>query len=398
MGQDRIHREDRLGKTVFKLSRRDFCRVASATGGLIAGGGLGAATDALAGVGNALVLQPATKLAQVEARYYEKLEHNEVVCHICPRECRIGDMERGYCGTRENRGGVYYTLVYGLPCAVHVDPIEKKPLFHFLPGKDAFSIGTAGCNVNCKFCQNWDISQFRPEQTRNIDLPPDKVVAYAQESNAPVIAYTYSEPVIFFEYMYDAAKLGRASGLRSVMITGGHIKHDPLVEVCGQLDAIKVDLKAFSEKYYQDIVHGELKPVLETLVTIKKQGLWEEIVYLVVPTLNDSEREFKALCAWIMTNLGPDVPIHFTRFHPMYLLKNLPPTPISTLETAADIAGAAGLKYVYIGNVPGHRRENTICGSCGKLVIGRHGFYIKEMRLRNGNCEYCGKPVPGVWA
>jgi len=387
-----------MSEAGFLLSRRDFCRAAAATGGLVATGGLGGAAEALAGLGNALTLQTTTRLSAVEARYYDKLEHNEIICRICPRECRVGDLERGYCGTRENRDGIYYTLVYGLPCAVHVDPIEKKPLFHFLPGKLAFSIATAGCNVNCKFCQNWDISQFRPEQTRNVDLPPERVVELAIKSNSAVIAYTYSEPIIFYEYMYDTAKLGHQRGVRSVMITGGHISEKPLVDLCGQLDAIKVDLKSFSEKYYQDIVHGELKPVLDALVTIKKQGLWQEIVYLVVPTLNDSEKEFKELCQWILTELGDSVPIHFTRFHPTYLLKNLPPTPTATLETACDIALAAGLKYVYIGNVPGHKRESTHCGSCGKKVIGRYGFYITEYHLQGGVCKYCGKPVPGVWA
>ncbi len=397
MGKDRVSRKGRISGRLLPLSRRDFCRVAVATGGLCAAGGPGGAADVLAQVGNALTLQPTARLSEVEAWYYEKLEDNEIICKICPRECRVGDLERGYCGTRENRAGTYYTLVYGLPCAVHVDPIEKKPLFHFLPGKLAFSIATAGCNVNCKFCQNWDISQFRPEQTRNVELSPAMVVEGAIRNDAAVIAYTYSEPIIFYEYMYDTAKLGRERGVRNVMITGGHIKEKPLVDLCGRLDAIKVDLKSFSEKYYRDIVHGELKPVLDALVTIKKQGLWEEIVYLVVPTLNDSKKEFTELCQWIMANLGPDVPIHFTRFHPTYLLKNLPPTPVPTLEMACDLATAAGLKYVYIGNVPGHRRESTYCGSCGKIVIGRYGYLIREFHIINGRCEYCKKPVPGVW-
>jgi pyruvate formate lyase activating enzyme len=397
MGQNRFDRKDNLAAKFLPVSRRGFCRLVGATGGLAAAGGFGAAAEVVAGLGNAIALQPAERLSEVEARYYDKLEHNEIACRICPRECQVGDLERGYCGTRENRGGIYYTLVYGLPCAAHIDPIEKKPLFHFLPGKLAFSIATAGCNVNCKFCQNWDISQFRPEQTQNIDLPPEKVVEYAVQENAPIIAYTYSEPVVFYEYMYDTAKLGRQRGIRSVMITGGHINQKPLIDLCGQLDAIKVDLKAFSESYYRDIVHGELKPVLDALVTIQQQKLWLEIVYLVVPTLNDSEKEFTELCAWIMANLGPDVPIHFTRFHPTYLLKNLPPTPVSTLETAIRIADAAGLKYVYIGNVPGHLRETTFCGSCGNKVIGRYGFQITGFFLQDGLCKYCGNPIPGVW-
>ncbi len=382
----------------FKISRRGFCRFAAATGGLCAAGGLSGSSEVLAGLGNELVLRPTTKLSEVEAWHYEKRENNEIICKICPRECHVGDLERGYCGTRENREGTYYTLVYGLPCAVHVDPIEKKPLFHFLPGQNAFSIATAGCNVNCKFCQNWRISQFRPEQTQNVELPPSAVVDGAIRTGAPVIAYTYSEPVIFYEYMYDTAKLGRERGVRSAVITGGHISQKPLVELCEQVDAIKVDLKAFTESFYRDIVHGELQPVLDALVTIKEQGVWLEIVYLVVPTLNDSESEIQELSSWIMRELGPDVPVHFTRFHPMYLLDNLPPTPIPTLERAADIAGAAGIHYVYLGNVPGNRRESTYCPSCGEPVISRYGYHIRKIDITDGACAECGTRIPGVWS
>jgi pyruvate formate lyase activating enzyme len=334
----------------------------------------------------------------VEARHYEKLAKQKIKCKLCPRECVIDDRERGYCGVRENRGGRYYSLVHSRLASAHIDPIEKKPFFHFMPGAMAFSIATAGCNVNCKFCQNWEISQSRPEQLRSVYAPPKEVAASARQQRCPVIAYTYSEPVVFFEYVMDVAQAGRDLELRSAVISGGFIQQDPLRELCGRVDAIKIDLKSFSEKYYKEVVNGELKPVLDTLVTIRKHGTWCEIVYLVVPSLNDGDAEFKALAKWIHAELGPDVPIHFTRFHPMYLLKNLPPTPVATLERAKAIAEAEGLHYVYVGNVPGHPAEHTYCPKCRKLVVERLGYTISAQRLRKGKCQFCGQTIPGVWS
>ncbi|MFH1754765.1 MAG: AmmeMemoRadiSam system radical SAM enzyme, partial [Candidatus Latescibacterota bacterium] len=258
-----------------------------------------------------------------EARYYGKLPHKKIRCDLCPRECVIDDMERGYCGVRENRGGTYYTMVHSRPCTYHADPVEKKPLFHFHPGTLAFSIATAGCNVNCKFCQNWEISQVRPEQIRSIYMPPKDVAALAKQHKCRSIAYTYSEPIIFYEYMLDAAKAGHDAGLFSAAITGGYIKQEPLQEMCAHMDAIKVDVKSYSEEYYRDVVNGELRPVLDGLVTMRNKGVWLEIVYLVVPALNDSDAELTGLARWVRSNLGNDVPIHFTRFHPQYLMKNL---------------------------------------------------------------------------
>ena len=333
----------------------------------------------------------------VEAQFYEKLPYKKTRCKLCPRECVIDDRERGYCGVRENRGGIYYSLVYSRVCAAHIDPIEKKPLFHFSPGSLAFSVATAGCNVNCKFCQNWDISQSRPEQVRNTYLPPKELANLAQQNRCPAIAYTYSEPVVFYEYMRDAAEAGHALGIKSVVVSGGFIQQDPLKKLCQGVDAIKVDLKAFSEKYYKEVVNGELKPVLEAIVTMRKLGMWTELVYLVVPTLNDSDAEFRALAQWVKSNLGAEVPLHFSRFYPQYLLKNLPPTPLETLERAKAIADAEGLHYVYLGNTPGNAAENTYCPKCRRVVIERIGFTVKEMHLRKGKCEYCQQPIAGVW-
>lgn len=336
-------------------------------------------------------------LSKVEARYYEKLPDREIKCTLCPRYCHLGDKERGYCGVRENDGGTYYTLVYGKACAVNVDPIEKKPFFHFLPGTLAFSLATAGCNVNCKFCQNWQISQVRPEQVEAFDLPPEAVALAAQRNNCPSIAYTYTEPVIFFEYMVDSSIASRKLRLKNVVITGGHINPEPLEELIQVVDAIKVDLKSFSEAFYKEYVHGELKPVLEAIKLIHQKKIWLEIVYLVIPTLNDQEPMIRQMCRWLLKEIGPDVPLHFSRFHPMYLLKNLPPTPISTLEKLHSIARAEGLRYVYIGNVPGHKAESTYCPFCGQLVLERVGYQVEKIELRNGRCRYCNALIPGIW-
>ncbi len=333
----------------------------------------------------------------VEAKFYEKLAYKKIKCKLCPRECVIDESERGYCGVRENRGGTYYSLVHSRVCTAHVDPIEKKPLFHFHPGTLAFSVATAGCNVNCKMCQNWEISQVRPEQVRSTYVPPANLAALARKYQCPSIAFTYSEPVVFFEYVMDSTEAAHAAGVKTVVISGGYIHRDPLVKWTGAVDAIKVDLKGFSEKFYKEVVNGELKPILETLVTIRKQGTWTEIVYLVIPTLNDSDAEFKALARWMKSDLGLDVPVHFTRFHPEYLLTNLPPTSVETLERAKAIADAEGLHYVYIGNVPGHPAESTYCPKCRRKVIERLGFTITQTHLKNGKCEYCRQAIPGVW-
>lgn len=335
---------------------------------------------------------------QYQARWYEKIPDKRVKCKLCPRECVVDDRERGYCGVRENWDGVYYTLVYGNPCTYHIDPIEKKPLFHFLPGTTAFSLATVGCNVDCQFCQNWQISQIRPEQADNFDLPPRKVAQLTKESGAPTIAYTYTEPVVFAEYMYDSAVEGNKLGLKSVMISNGYIQETPMRELAEVLSAVKIDLKAFSEKYYREIVSGELKPVLDTLVLLRKLNIWTEIVYLVLPTLNDSDQELRNLVKWMKTDLGSDIPIHFTRFHPQYKMQNLPPTPVKTLERAREIALSEGIHYVYVGNVPGHSGEHTYCPDCQKILIQRKGFWILENRIKKGKCPDCNKVIPGVWS
>jgi pyruvate formate lyase activating enzyme len=332
-----------------------------------------------------------------EARFYKKLKELKIECQLCPRGCSVADLERGYCGCRENRGGTYYTLVYSRPCALHVDPIEKKPLFHYLPGTNAFSLATAGCNIECKFCQNWNISQFRPEQVKAYYVPPQKVVELSKEYDCPTIAYTYSEPVVFYEYMYDIAALAKQKKIGSVIISNGYIHSEPLKELCQQLTGVKIDLKAFTEKFYKEYCSGELKPVLDTLLLLKKIGIWFEIVVLLIPNLNDEPSEIEQMTKWIKAELGPDIPVHFTRYYPTYKITNIPPTSVKTLERAQEIAKKNGLHYAYVGNVPGHPGEHTYCPKCGKKIIERTGFKILQNHINQGRCAFCQEEIPGVW-
>jgi len=374
-------------KQVREINRRQFITYCGLWGGA-----------SLLFSGTSFALLSAREEHWKEARWYEKLPYKKVKCTLCPRECVVDDRERGYCGVRENWDGIYYTLVHSRPCTYHVDPIEKKPLFHFLPGTTAFSIATVGCNVDCKFCQNWQISQIRPEQAENLDMPPRKVVQMTTQSGAASIAYTYTEPVVFSEYVLDTAAEGNKAGIKSVMISNGYIQEQPMRDLAEVLSAVKVDLKSFREKYYREVVVGELKPVLDTLVLLQKLNIWTEIVFLVVPTLNDSDEEFRDLARWIKTDLGMDVPVHFTRFYPQYKLQNLPPTPVKTLERARDIALAEGLHFVYVGNVPGHQGENTYCPHCSELLIRRRGFWVIENKISDAKCPTCGYIIPGVWS
>jgi pyruvate formate lyase activating enzyme len=320
-----------------------------------------------------------------------------VKCQLCPKGCLISEGHRGDCGVRENRGGVLYTMTYGNPCAVHVDPIEKKPFFHFLPASLAFSLATAGCNLHCLYCQNWEFSQRRPEEVESIDLPPDQVVAQALRSGSTAIAFTYSEPTVFYEYMFDTAQIARAQGMRSVVISAGYIEQEPLQQLCAVVDAIKIDLKGINEQFYRDVCAATLAPVLETIRTIARSGVHLEVVNLVVPTLNDDLEDMRTLARWLHEEAGPNVPLHFSRFFAQYRLPDLPPTPVERLRQAREIALAEGLHYVYIGNVPGDEGSNTYCPQCGEAVIVRSGYSVVEMHMHGGQCDYCGFEIAGVW-
>jgi pyruvate formate lyase activating enzyme len=334
-----------------------------------------------------------------EALYYDQLDDKRIRCRLCPRECVVGPGQRGYCRVRENHEGRYYTIVYGRVCAYHVDPIEKKPLFHFLPGTTAFSIATVGCNLACKFCQNWEISQEVPENVNATNLPPATVADAAERYGSPTIAYTYTDPNVFHEFVVDCARAGHEQGIRSVMISAGYVNREPLLNLISNLDGIKIDLKSFSDDFYRDVCSASLAPVLDTLSAVKEKGLWLEVVNLIIPTLNDDEKQIDGMCKWIVENLGDDVPVHFTRFYPNYKLKNLPPTPVSAVERAREIAMARGIKFAYVGNVPsGNPGESTYCPGCGEVVIKRAGYAVVSIDLEDGKCGRCGTPIPGVWS
>ncbi|MEW6569865.1 MAG: AmmeMemoRadiSam system radical SAM enzyme [Nitrospirota bacterium] len=320
-----------------------------------------------------------------------------VQCELCPNSCVLDLNEVSRCRARMNKDGTLYSLVYGKPCAVHVDPIEKKPFSHFLPGTTAFSIATAGCVLSCKFCQNWQISQAKPEDTDTYDLPPEKVVTHAISHTCRSISYTYTEPTVFYEYMYDTAVIARRKKIRNTMHSCGYMNKKPLSKLTEYMDAANIDLKGFSEDFYAKMCNGSLKPVLDSLVLLKEKNVWLEITNLVIPTLNDDMKKIREMCRWIVKNLGRNVPVHFSRFLPHYKLTNLPPTPVETLTEARATAMEAGLKFIYIGNIR-HKGESTYCPECKKILIERIGYFIKRNNISNGRCKFCSASVPGIWS
>ncbi len=334
----------------------------------------------------------------MEARFYERLPSNIVRCRLCPRGCVVPPGRRGYCRVRENRAGRYVALSYGRPCAANVDPVEKKPFFHVYPGTTSYSIATVGCNIHCRFCQNWDISQAAPEDTPVPYRAPAAIAAAARSANCRTISYTYSEPTVFYEYMADCAAAGNELGLASIVVSNGYITAEAHKALLPLVKAVKTDLKAFTESFYRDICDGTLAPVLETIERLAKSGVWHEIVVLLIPTLNDNLDDLRRMSDWIVKKAGPDVPVHFSRYHPTYRLRNLPPTPAATLLAARAIAMEAGLRYVYIGNIPGSEGQDTICPSCKGTVVKRYGYRILENHLTEGCCRFCGTAIPGLWA
>ncbi|MFH1578038.1 MAG: AmmeMemoRadiSam system radical SAM enzyme [Candidatus Omnitrophota bacterium] len=380
-----------------KVSRRRFCKLC-----LISGANL-AISPLITSLFNKAAQAAETKggfgfIGTKEAMFYEKIDTNTIQCHICPRRCILKDGMRGFCRAREPRNGKHYSLSYGNPTAAHVDPIEKKPLFHFLPATTAFSIATAGCNFRCKYCQNWEISQFKPEETFNHYLPPDDVVTKAFEYKCRTIAYTYTEPSVFYEYMLDTAKIAKISGIKNIYHSNGSLNPEPARELFLYLDGANIDLKGFTQEFYQEVSQGYLDVVLNTLKLLKKNKVHLEITNLVIPSLNDDLNKVQEMCQWIRDELGKDVPVHFLRFYPTFKLRNLAPTPVSTLDKIRNIAMQEGLEYVYIGNVPGHDGENTYCPKDKRVLIRRAGYEILENNIINGKCKFCGIDIPGVWS
>ncbi|MCK4788767.1 MAG: AmmeMemoRadiSam system radical SAM enzyme [Desulfobacteraceae bacterium] len=319
-----------------------------------------------------------------------------VICELCPHLCRIEPGGRGECRVRYNKDGKLISLVYGKPCAVHLDPIEKKPMFHFLPSSKVFSIATAGCNLHCKFCQNWEISQREPEATRNVNLSPAQVVRDAELAGCRSVAYTYTDPSIFFEYTVDASKLAHAKGLKNVLVTAGYLNEKPMEELFAVSDGANIDFKG-NDAYYQKYVGGRVKHVMRYIKKAIAAGVFVELTNLIIPTLNDKKEDIKWLIKWILDEVGPDVPLHFSRFHPMYQLTHLYPTPKSILNEAAAMAYDMGMHYVYVGNVVPNKFENTRCPNCKKDVIKRQGYMILKNDVVGGKCKFCKHKIPGVW-
>ncbi len=333
-----------------------------------------------------------------EARWWKNI-NGRINCYLCPRYCKIGNGQIGFCFIRKNINGILYSTAYASPCAINIDPIEKKPLFHFLPGTEILSLGTLGCNLGCLFCQNWTLTKIKKETFRNrqsAEFLPEDIVKAAIQHNCPSIAYTYNEPTIWAEYAIDIAQLAHKHNIKSVMVTNGYISNEAFYDIYNNIDAANVDLKSFNENFYKKYTASHLDPVLNTLLKIKKETkVWLEITTLIIPGLNDSDDEIKELSKWIFNELGPDVPIHFTAFHPDYKLLNIKATSIQTLESARNIAMNVGIKFVYIGNALSES-ANTYCPNCKKMLIKRSWHSIKSYSIINGKCS-CGEPIPGVW-
>lgn len=332
-----------------------------------------------------------------EAMLYDKLDNQEVHCFLCNHHCRIKPGKFGICGMRENREGKLYTHAYGDVIAYHVDPIEKKPLYHFLPGSRSYSIATIGCNFKCGFCQNWQISQISVNKktgVRGRAMSPEKVVEEALANNCQSISYTYTEPTIFFEFAYDTARIAKDKGIKNCFVTNGFMTKDALDTIRPYLDACNVDLKAFTVDFYKETCKGRLQPVLDSIRYIKKLNIWLEVTTLVVPGSNDSEQELAQIAQFI-AGVDPEIPWHISRFHPDYQFDGAEATPISTMEKAHEQGKKAGLKYIYLGNIPGE--SDTLCPQCGRTVIFRRGFSVGNQNMENSKCSSCGTRIAGVF-
>jgi len=328
---------------------------------------------------------------------YQEETPRGIMCRICPNECVLKEGEVSKCNNRKVHNSRLYTMSYGNPCSINIDPVEKKPLYHFYPGTRAYSIATAGCNLVCLNCQNWTISQTGPDKTRNYDLMPEMVVNEAIKSSCKSIAYTYSEPVTFYEYTYETAVLAKRSGIKNIVKSNGYINPEPLKKLCSVIDAANIDLKSFNETTYLKLSGAKLQPVLDSLKIYKDSGVWLEITNLIVPTWTDKMDEIAKMCKWLSDNGFKETPLHFSRFFPTYKLEQLPPTPVEILDNAAKIAQGEGLKFIYTGNVPGSEKSDTRCPSCGNTVIARQGYRITMNNLSHGKCNKCDTQIKGIW-
>ncbi|GAB6060022.1 AmmeMemoRadiSam system radical SAM enzyme [Desulfonatronum parangueonense] len=329
--------------------------------------------------------------------WFSPVADGDLQCRLCPHQCTLAVGQRSACRARENQNGQGVTLTYANPALIQEDPVERKPFFHVVPGSRALSVSTAGCNLHCKFCEVWDMALVRPEDVHAYDMPPEAVVAHARAAGLRSVSFAFGEPVIFYEYMLDVARLAREAGMLNLLHTAAYIRPEPLRELCELVDAANVDLKGFDPEFYRNVVGGELQSVLDALRIIRKSGVHLEITSVVIPTLNDDMKVLGEMCRWIAGELGPDTPLHLARFYPLYRLSALPRTPVSILDRARDTAREAGLRFVYLAKVPGHEGENTFCPDCDRAIITRVGFIVDQMEVSEGRCPHCQREIPGIW-
>lgn len=373
-----------MNELKFKIDRRTFLGSCAAAAGLCL-------------LGRSDMLFAAGKEASHPAEYINILDDGRLQCALCPNMCVPAEGENGVCRARGLRDGKYVSLVYGLPCVLAVDPVEKMPLFHYHVHSPALSISTAGCNLVCQYCQNWQFSQKTPSETTNFPMTPEDVVIRALDFQVQTVGFFYTEPIIYVEFMKDIAREARRRNLKTIMVTAGYISEEPLKDLLELIDIFVVGYKGFTEEFYGEVISGKLEPVLKTMKAIKASGKHMEVVSLLIPGKNDSEEELKTAVKWFSENLGADVPWHFSRFVPDFLLKNLPPTPNTIMEKARKTALDAGIKYVYTGNNPGQEGNHSYCPGCGKKVVERLGFKVLRSLLKSGRCPDCNYQLPGVW-
>ncbi len=384
---------ERGGASPPGVSRRDVLRAAAVGACALCLGSLAPGTSPA----RAQSAQPGL-IGRAPSPWFEPTSDGRLRCTLCPRRCELDDGERGGCRVREHRAGDGHTLAYGNPSLVQLDPVERTPFFHLLPGTRALSVSTAGCPIACRFCEVWDMALVAPEEVVAYDLPPQALVEHALAVGATSLNFGFGEPVAFFEYMVDSAALARAAGLRVLVHTSGYVEEEPLATLTPLLDGANVDLKAFDEGFYRDMCAAELAPVLRSIRSLHRSGVHLELTNLLIPTLNDDPEQVRAMCRWIVQELGPDVPLHLARFYPLYQLANLPPTPVSTIDRTRAIAFEEGLHYVYVARVTGHEGENTFCPGCGASAIARLGFIVEEVALDEGRCTACGRTIEGRWS
>lgn len=379
-----------------KISKREFLRRCAMCAGVLAFDFSG--LEPLAALNTSTKMKPPVDIWKWNkiARYFTRTEKG-ARCDLCPNACVVPPAGKSLCKTRVNFRNDLYSIAYGNPCSVNVDPIEKKPLFHFLPQSKALSLATAGCNFTCLNCQNWQISQVSPFETENYDLFPDEVVAQALKTGCKSIAFTYSEPVVFYEYVYDTAVRAREKGIKSVFISNGYLNEKPLRDLCEVTDAANINLKGFSSEIYRKLNGGDPETVKRSLRVFHQSGVWLEITNLVIPGWTDDMSMIGEMCRWLVDSGLGDCPLHFNRFFPMYKLTQVPATPDSTLNRARETALKAGIKYVYIGNVPGTTADDTYCPKCGKLIVDRKGYVVLANHIKNNACPFCGNKIEGVW-